>query len=122
MHVGAGHGNAEQDALKLGRQMQSAALLAATDRVRPVANVLFRPHQGGVDDRVRPVELAWAPSSSRTARCIGRHSAASVLEVRRRRGDLPDGSSRGGQAPPLVGTYTIAVNPACSSSSAVPPP
>ncbi|WP_329577832.1 hypothetical protein [Streptomyces sp. NBC_01361] len=37
-------------------------------------------------------------------------------------GDIPDVSSRGRQAPPLVGTYTTAVNPARSSGSAVPPP
>lgn len=43
MHVGAGHGNAEQDALKLGRPMQSAALLAAADRVRPISERPLSP-------------------------------------------------------------------------------
>ncbi|MFD0629035.1 hypothetical protein ACFQ2K_46900 [Streptomyces sanglieri] len=33
--LGAGHGDAERDALKLGRQMQPAALRAASDRGRP---------------------------------------------------------------------------------------
>ncbi|MCX5498488.1 hypothetical protein OG887_03575 [Streptomyces sp. NBC_00053] len=39
----------------------------------------------------------------------------------RRRGRHPGRLQQGRKAPPLVGTYTTTVNPARSSSNAVPP-
>ena len=66
----------------------------------------------------------WAPSSSKTAWCIRRHSPALVHRVNRRCAVgtvTPNdaGSRRHGQ--PLVSTNTIAVNTARSSTGAVPP-
>lgn len=85
MHVGAGHGDAERDALRLGQQMQSAALLAATDRGRPAQRTpSFARSKAASTIAYVQSSSAWAPSSSSTARCNPRHGPTLVHEVRRR--------------------------------------